>query len=176
MNIDVIDMEDPVLGKDRQKQLNDRGVNSTKIIMYGMSNGVGQMITDISQVASMGGVNVLRIWSHGRSGGQTISGGHAGEEGRVQNWTGISVGNLDAVRGELIRLNDYFAPDARVELRGCNVAADSDGDALLQGLAGIWGVIVQGGILTQYHIDWDGPVHQSDPYGGLTCTAGETPS
>jgi hypothetical protein len=175
MNIDVIDMEDPALGNDRLQQLNDAGVQSTKIIMYGMCNGVGQMITDITQVAPVAGIGVLRIWSHGRSGGQTISGGHAGEAGRVQDWTGISVANLAAVRDELTPLNPYFAPGARVELRGCNVAADSDGEALLQGLAGIWGVTVQAGILTQYHINWDGPVHQSDANGALSCTAGESP-
>ncbi len=169
-------MEDPVLGKDRQSQLDARGVDSTRIIMYGMSNGVGQMIMDISQLAAVGDVDVLRIWSHGRAGGQTISGGHAGEAGRVQNWTGISVANLGAMSDELGQLNPYFSPSARVELRGCNVAADSQGEALLQGLAGIWGVTVQGGILTQYHIDWDGPVHQSDAQGNLSCTAGESPS
>jgi Domain of unknown function (DUF4347) len=173
MNIDVIDMEDPVLGKDRQKQLDDRGVDSTKIIMYGMSNGVGQMITDISQRAAVGDVSVLRIWSHAGPGDQNISAGHGDEN---TSWAGISGDNINAMRDTLAGLNPYFAPGSRVELRGCNVAAGGKGEALLQALAGIWGVTVQGGIQTQYHIDWDGPVHQSDASGNLSCTAGESPS
>jgi len=174
--IDVIDMEDSTLGQHRQSRLDSRGVRSTRIIMYGMSNGVGQMVQDILSVAPCGGVTVLRIWSHGREGGQTVSGGHAGEEGRMQHWTGISVGNIDALRDQLARLNPAFAPGARVELRGCSVGGGSAGEQLLQRLSQIWGVTVQGGTVTQYNIDWDPPVYQADPPdGAMSCTMGTNP-
>ncbi len=175
MVIDVIDMEDAALGAHRAQGLDSRGVSSTRITMYGMCNGVGQMISDIRQRARVGGVDVLRIWSHGRPGGQTVSGGHAGEEGRVLHWTGISVANIGAMRPELERLRPYFAPGARVELRGCNVAGDADGERLLQQLAQIWGVRVQAGTLTQTSVDWVGPVYESTADGAMSCTTGTNP-
>ncbi len=174
MIIDLIDMEDPVLGQHRRNRLRERGARSRVLIMYGMSNGVGQMVTDITQIAPLGALDVLRIWSHGRSGGQTVSGGHAGEEGRRLHWTGISLANLDALRDTLARLRPYFAPGARVELRGCNVANGSDGETFLQRLADIWGVTVQAGILEQYSY-WNGPVYQASADGAMSCVVGREP-
>ena len=174
MNIDVIDMEDPVLGQHRLDRLNARGAVSEKLIMYGMSNGVGQMIADIIRIAPVGGIEILRIWGHGRSGGQSISGGHAGEEGRRLHWTGISVANIDAMHDQLAELAPYFAHGARVELRGCSVAEGDDGEALLQRLATIWGARVQAGTLTQYSA-WTGPVHESSPTGQMCSREGIEP-
>lgn len=82
MVIDVIDMENPAVGNDVKNGLSRRGM--------GMSNGIGQMVSNIMQCAPQGGVSDLRIWSQGCPGGQTISGGYVGEDGRVQHWTGIS--------------------------------------------------------------------------------------
>lgn len=172
MNIDVIDNEDPAVGTDCETRLNDRGVSSTHVQMFGMSNGVGQMISDIKQVARVGGVNVLRIWSHAAPGSQNVS---AGQEDQDVHWSGISTANIDAMQNTLATLTPYFSASARVELRGCEVAAGSDGEALLKRLARIWGVTVQGGIVDQDGIDWVGPVHQSDSGGNLSCTAGVNP-
>jgi hypothetical protein len=175
MDVDVIDMEDPAVGRDVRTRLDARRVSSTKITMYGMCNGVGQMIQDITSVAPRGGVGVLRIWSHGRPGGQTVSGGHAGETGRVQDWTGISVANIDALQDQLVGLNAVFAPGARVELRGCSVAGGAPGEELLQRLARLWGVTVQGGTVVQSGIDWVPPVVQAGPSGAMSCTMGVNP-
>jgi hypothetical protein len=174
MIIDVIDMEDPELGRDRRGQLDRLGARSLKLVMYGMSNGVGQMVRDVAARVPAGRLQVLRIWSHGRSGGQTISGGHGGEAYRVAHWTGISVANLDALRPTLSILTPLFAPNGRVELRGCEVASGEDGQNLLLALAGIWRVPVLAGIATQYRAEWDGTVVQASPSGGLMC-AGPSP-
>ena len=40
-----------------------------------MSNGVGQMVTNVTRMAKPGEVDVLRLWSHGSSGGQGVSTG-----------------------------------------------------------------------------------------------------
>ena len=174
MIIDVVDMEDSALGHDRQSQLKINGANSTIITMYGMSNGIAQMITDISKIAGYGSVEVLRIWSHGRPGGQTVSGGHGGEAYRVAHWTGISVANIGAMRSVLTRLNPYLARGARIELRGCDVGAGTDGERLIGELARIWRSPVQAGTTTQYHVDWDGPVIEASSDGGFRSVIGTT--
>jgi hypothetical protein len=79
MVIGVIDTEDPEPGNDRQGQLDRLPARSLRLVMCGMCNGVAQVISDIAQRAPLGGLNILRIWSHGRSGGQTSTGGHGGE-------------------------------------------------------------------------------------------------
>ena len=174
MIIDVIDMEDPALGRDRKAQLERLGASSHKLEMYGMSNGVGQMIREIAKLVSPGRLQVLRIWSHGRAGGQTISGGHGGEPYRLAHWTGISIANLGALTPTLSPLKALFAAGGRAELRGCEVADGPDGEHLLVGLARIWGVPVLAGLATQYRAEWDGTVVQASPTGGLTCVSPTT--
>ena len=171
MNIDVIDMEDPQLGADRQGQLDRLGANSVRMVVYGMCNGVAQVITNITQVAPIRNLTALRIWSHGRSGGQTFTGGHGGEEYRVAHWTGISTANIEAMRDTLAQLTPYFAPLGRAELRGCEVASGNDGERLLLRLAQIWRVPVLAGSATQYRAEWDGTVVKATPEGGLMCVS-----
>ena len=171
MIIDVIDMEDPILGKDREGQLNRLHAQSIRMVMYGMCNGVAQMISDIAQLAPIAGVKVLRIWSHGRSGGQTFTGGHGGEAYRVAHWTGISIANIDAMQETLKKLTPYLSPHGRVELRGCEVASGKDGEQLLLRLAKIWEVPVLAGSATQYRAEWDGTVVKATPEGGLMCVS-----
>jgi Domain of unknown function (DUF4347) len=162
-------MEDPQLGKDREGQLNRLGAKSLRLIMYGMSNGVAQVITEITRRAPIGAVNVLRIWSHGRAGGQTFTGGHGGEAYRVAHWTGISVANIDALAPTLSELAPYFSPHGRVELRGCEVASGAEGEQLLLRLAAIWQVPVLAGSATQFRAEWDGTVVEATPSGALMC-------
>ena len=52
MIIDVIDMEDPVLGSNRAQWLRYLGARSVRIELYGMCNGVGQMIQEITDRAA----------------------------------------------------------------------------------------------------------------------------
>ena len=171
MIIDVIDMEDPVLGRDREGQLVHLGAKSVRLVMYGMSNGVAQVMTEIAQRVPVRRLNVLRIWSHGRPGGQTFTGGHGGEEYRLAHWTGISVANVGAMQATLERLKPYFAVNGRAELRGCEVAQGLAGEQLLLQLAKIWQVPVLGGSATQYRAEWDGTVVQANPDGGLMCVS-----
>jgi hypothetical protein len=126
-------MEDPVLGKNRQQWLDYSGASSVKINMYGMSNGVGQMISDIMQRVPMGRLERLRIWSHGAPGMQNISAGRSGS-GAV-HWASLSLSNIAQVRETLAQLRPYFSSHAHVELRGCNVAQGSQGERLLVELA-----------------------------------------
>jgi hypothetical protein len=139
--------------------------------MYGMSNGVAQVISEIANRAPAGGVDVLRIWSHGRAGGQTFTGGHGGEAYRVAHWTGISVANIEAMAPTLAELAPLMAPNGRVELRGCEVANGNEGTQLLVRLAEIWGVPVLAGSATQYRAEWDGTVVMARPDGSLMCTS-----
>ncbi len=170
MIIDVLDMEDPVLGGNRCQWLEYLGARSVKINMYGMSNGVGQMIEDIIQRAAIGNLNVLRIWSHGGPGMQNVSAGASGS-GAV-HWASISVANIGQISDTLGRLTFYFAPHARAELRGCNVAQGASGERLLSQLARIWAVTVQAGTIVQTTGRWSGPVVQADPYGNLSSVTG----
>jgi hypothetical protein len=169
MIIDVIEMEDSQLGKDREGQLNRLGAKSLRMMMYGMSNGVAQVISEITSRAPLGAVNVLRIWSHGRGGGQTFTGGHGGEAYRIAHWTGISVANIEALAPTLSELSPYLSPHGRVELRGCEVASGADGEQLLLRLAAIWQVPVLAGSATQCRAEWDGTVVEATPSGALMC-------
>ncbi len=167
MIIDLIDMEDPVLGKNRQQWLDYLGASSVKINMYGMSNGVGQMISDIMQRVPMGRLERLRIWSHGAPGMQNVSAGASGS-GAV-HWASLSLSNIAQT---LAQLRPYFSSHAHAELRGCNVAQGSQGEQLLVELARIWGVPVQAGTVVQTTGRWAGTVVQAEPNGALSCTTG----
>jgi hypothetical protein len=170
MIIDVIDMEDPNLGSNRREWLDYLGASSVKIEMYGQSNGIGQMISDITRRAGLGRLQTLRIWSHGAPGMQNVSAGASGS-GAV-HWASLSLTNLPQVMDTLAQLRQYFAPHAHVELRGCNVAQGPQGEQFLIELARIWGVPVQGGTIVQTTGRWAGVVVEAQPNGGLSCTSG----
>jgi hypothetical protein len=174
MIVDVIDMEDPVLGEHRNRRLDERGATSERLLYYGMSNGVGQMVADIKRLAATGSIEILRIWGHGRSGGQSMSGGHGGEAARRAHWTGFSVANIEELRPQLSELRPLFGRGSRAELRGCSVAAGNDGETLLRRLAEIWGTRVQGGTVNQIS-SWTGPVHEAQPDGSMRCVLGIDP-
>lgn len=166
--IDVIDMEDATLGGNRQQWLSYLGASSSRIEMYGMSNGVGQMVTDIIRALGPSSLDRLRIWGHGWSGGQIVSAGGSANAA-VQHWAGLTVQNLVAMRPTLLRLSPYFSSHAHVELRGCSVGQGASGERLLEGLASIWGVPVQAGTVVQSTGRWAGTVVQATPSGALTC-------
>ena len=138
----------------------------------GMSNGVGQMVSDVKGVAGDGSVNVLRIWSHGAAGGQGVS-TMSGVVPRGQR-AGLSLDNLGQVERDLALLAPLFERGGRVELRGCNVAVGDDGTRLLKALARLWQVDVYAATQNQPigPIDWTGPVQKVTPGGTVFRTSG----
>jgi hypothetical protein len=170
MNIDVVDMEDSVLGGNRQQWLAYLRANSTVIEMYGMCNGVAQMVSDVIQRALPGSIEALRIWSHGYPGGQNVTAGASGS-GAPERAT-IAASNLGDLAGDLVRLQPYFQANGRLELRGCSVGQGPAGEQLLVGLARLVGVPVQAAPVVQSTGNWAGSVYQAYPNGALACVIG----
>ena len=111
MKIDVIDMDDRVLGTHRRGLAQSSG--STVIEMYGMCNGVSQMVTEIVRVAAPRSIDVLRIWGHGWSGGQLIAAGASAQVG-VDHGSALWAHNMAQYGSDLSRLNRYFCAGGRV--------------------------------------------------------------
>ena len=170
MYIDVIDMTDS-LGANRIQWLDYLKAVSTRILLYGMSNGVSQLASEIRRVAGSGSIDALRIWGHAYPGGQLASGGTDGSSIDL-HFTGISSANFGAVSAMLSRLSPLFKTGGRAELRGCSVGSGSAGETLLTSLAGVWRVAVFGGSVVQNSGRWDPPVVRADPSGGLQSVAG----
>jgi hypothetical protein len=80
----------------------------------------------------------------------------------------LSIDVLEELKPTLQLLTPYFAPGARVELVGCNVAEGDDGARLLRGLAQIWGVKVQASEarLPIGTVQFSGVVDEAAPDGG----------
>ena len=178
--VDVIDMEDPNLGSNREifirRDAPVLGYQPNIIRLYGMCNGVAQMVTEIIRNAPQGGIDVLRLWSHGWSGGMNVSTGlnaQAGADHRSAIW----IHNIGSYANDLRRLRRYFARHGRIELKGCSVASGPDGERLVVSLASTVGVSVRAGVDVQGGpgvvwapgITWNGPVIESDASGALQC-------
>ena len=143
-----------------EKNLLDKG-NQLIMKFGGMSNGVGQMVTNVTRLAKLGEVRVLRLWSHGFPGGQGVSQGYPDARISVRGQrVGISRSNFDDVAPELARLVPYFGVGGWMELRGCSVGAGDDGSGLLSMLATLVKVPVWAAIKSQPigPIEWSGPV------------------
>lgn len=176
MIINVIDMDDSTTRQpgDSIAVWNNRILtaqgNSTIIRIYGMSNGVAEMVKQVCNAANDNSIDVFRIWGHGSNGNQNV----ASESGGAVHWSGISVSNFSSISGELARIRSLFKSGARAELRGCSVAGGTDGERLLQLLAALWNVPVYGRALDQRtaHSDWVPPVVCSEPNGSLSSSAG----
>ena len=69
MYIDVVDMTDS-LGANRIQWLDYLKAVSKRILLYGMSNGVSQMVSEIRGLAGSASIDALRIWGHAYPGGQ----------------------------------------------------------------------------------------------------------
>jgi Domain of unknown function (DUF4347) len=165
MNIDVIDMTDPNVGNDVTTCLNSLGVVSTQLPLYGMSNGLAQMVSSVQEVATEA-IQALRIWGHGGPGSQNVTGGAAGNA--AQDFAGLNTDNF----GQLRPLAPLFHPNGWVELRGCSVGAGAEGAALLLDLAALFNVSVYGATTTQSGSDWEGPVTRATPSGSLSTGVG----
>ena len=174
MKIDVIDMDDRVLGTHRRGLAQSSG--STVIEMYGMCNGVSQMVTEIVRVAAPRSIEVLRIWGHGWSGGQLIAAGASAQVG-VDHGSALWAHNMAQYGSDLSRLNRYFRAGGRVELKGCQVGSGEAGEAFVSALAKTIGVPVQAAVDIQGGMwvsgqHWNGPIIQSDASGALSCVQG----
>lgn len=177
MIVEVIDMDDSTTGLPQNSiglwNAAHRPQDGRVIVkLYGMSNGVEEMVTQIEQRVQSGRIDLLRVWGHGYPGGQGVSGGHDGTA--FQNdFAGMTVTNFSGIQHSLSRLTALFTPNAKVELRGCTVAQGA-GSRLLTLLAQLWGVPVQGGAVTQHaSSNWDPPVYEADPpNGALRCVPG----
>jgi Domain of unknown function (DUF4347) len=139
------------------------------IIKYGgMSNGVAQMVSDVIETARSraASISVLRIWSHGRPGGQGVTLGPPDVSPTGQR-AGISLGNWDQVRPALEKLTPYLDRTGRVELRGCSVGSNDEGLSFLRALASLWKVDVHAALFEQNigPVDWSGPVRRITPRG-----------
>lgn len=149
-----------------------RNRNQHVFVYGGMSNGVGQMVTDVGKVARPGSLYVLRIWSHGGSGGQGVSTmrgvAPAGQR------AGISLGNWMDIADSLVRLRPCFERSGRLELRGCEVGAGFDGDDFLKLLARTVGVDVYAAQRPQPigPTGWAGPVLRMKPNGARSVGSG----
>ncbi len=168
--INALNLVDPDV-KNIDAALRKRG--DQIIFSYGgMSNGVGQMVEDVRNVAGLRSIQVLRIWSHGQPGGQAVSAA-PGINPQGQR-AGIAMTNYKDIAGDLGQLAPCFTAGGRLELRGCNVAVGSTGEDLLKALARLLQVDVYAQIENQPigPVDWTGPVLRATPAGMVFRTSG----
>lgn len=159
MQINALDLVDPGVST-IEAGLRSR-TNQTILKYGGMCNGVGQLATDVTNLASSGKLGVLRIWSHGFPGGQGVSSGMPDARFSAKGQrAGFALNNFAEVERDLSRLTSCFASGGRVELRGCSVGTGDDGRRFLQELARLWRVDVYAAENSQPigPLEWVGPV------------------
>ncbi len=168
--INALNLVDPDV-KNIEIALKNKG-NQIIFTYGGMANGVGQMVSDVLNVASLSSMLVLRIWSHGSAGGQAVSTA-PGINPKGQR-AGIGITNLNEIQSDLARLAPCFTEGGRLELRGCNVAVGSTGEDLLKALARLLQVDTYAQIENQPigPLDWTGPVRRATPKGIIFTTSG----
>jgi hypothetical protein len=149
MIINVIDMVDGA-GKWQKKDLVQMGYKHF-IELDGMCNGLVEMKKQIIKIAGSNSINVLRVWGHGGPGIQNVSLGTSDSRKMGYGSSAIMINNLSS----LIELGPYFAPGARVELRGCAVANDQG--KMIKALAQSWNVRVQATTIDKVmgHLYWE---------------------
>jgi hypothetical protein len=170
---------------------------SDPILLYGQSNGVATMVAQIMErVRGERKLVLLRIFGHGHSNSQKISGGKMPTD-RDEDLKTLQTGNVDWWSPLLRSLQTYFVPWGSIELHGCDVAAspetvtcDAPGRAdptLVTMIANVTGVPVTAALKEQFGNrpgQWTffGPTVTAFPYGadlkgwsnlaaekGLTC-------
>ena len=149
-----------------------RGVDTSVVKMYPMSNGVARLVDEV--IAAVGGrsasIGVLRIWGHGwlGEGGEQFVAGHT--EG-TSHRSSLSSETVKAMDSTFDRLRGYFAPGARVELRACNVAKPA-GKAMMLELARRWQTRIHGATQSQFSPRWLAPIMEATPGGAFHSIAG----
>lgn len=152
--ISSVDLGDPRLKEDVD---NFRKAGADPMVLGGMCNGLGQMVTNITARARAGRVAAVRFDGHGNLG----------------RWLTISVGNVAELKGDVYRaieseymsyiassnftkvthvispLGRIFAPFGHVEHLGCTLGARRETRLMLGKLADLWGVPIRVGIRLQ---------------------------
>jgi hypothetical protein len=144
--IDVVDGTDPSLVALEAADI--RAAGGDPIVVFGMSNGVEVVMTQIAARANGNGtIALLRFHGHGNRGLQNVSGG---EINGAPHLAGISNENFGAVAGSLARITRFLSGFGSVQLLGCDVGGGGKGQALMSRLANLWGVPVTAGVHTQF--------------------------
>lgn len=126
------------------------GHNTVTVRMGGMSNATLKMIDLVINAAEgqYGAIRCLAFWGHG-----SVDANHkglglqyvAGTSESVETRNALGARTIQLLATQLAQLQPFFAPDARVELRGCGVAdGDGSGVEIMRRLAHLWQVRVQG--------------------------------
>jgi hypothetical protein len=161
MNIDVVDSGSGT----------DNGhINAQRLLHPGaiFAGDVGQMVTLIlNRIGTSGNIERLRLFGHAAPGEQ----GMGNSEHTVKPYQLIEIDGHGRLtnRDQLARLCGHFAPNAVVELHGCNIARNHRGRELMRQLSALWNVRVRGGVENQ-HADagdrFEGPVVEAHPVAG----------
>ena len=141
MEIEVVDVGDRGMCKAYLVLTNPSYLNRKNVIdLKAGDNGIQRMIDAISKIADLGTVDVLRLYAHGNEGMINVAGG---QEANEDGGSTISLVTIKTLKPLLESLTPYFAPNARVEFHGCEVASGTDGEKLMVALSRMWGVRVQ---------------------------------
>ena len=165
--VDVVDGTDPDLLATEAADIRAAGGNP--IILYGMSNGIAVMVSEvIRRVGREGRLALLRLHSHGGPGIMNVSAGH---QDMSQHMTSVALSTLGYSGPILAQLGPYFMRAGSMELMGCNVGQGPAGTGLLNGTSRHVMVPVTAAVLTQYgggNQTWrfEGPIRTGYPYGG----------
>jgi hypothetical protein len=168
--VDVIDMSDTSLAQVVLSEL--RGVDTTIVKLYPMSNGAVRMVDEIITAAGgqRGSIAVLRLWGHGWLGTgqeQFLAGGADGSKHR----SSLSAETMKSLDSGFDRLRFYFAPNARVELRACSVAKGA-GKTMMVDLAKRWQARIHGAAESQFSTRWLAPIMEATPTGDFRSITG----
>lgn len=168
--VNVVDTVDYRVAGEVLSMIRHHEPDSTVIKIPPLAHGVERMVAAVLKQTKAGGVNVLRIWGHGFDGTQEVGGGCSQDSWKYNG--AISLEHLDKIAGVLASLGSRFhSQSSRLELKGCRVAKDDDGKELLVKLARLIGVRVLAACEAQWSFDWDGPVYQATPGGGVRQVA-----
>jgi hypothetical protein len=165
--IDVVDVSDQggLYWKESLK-----GYNTVTIAIGGMSNSIEKMVDLVlKETDGKPVVRCLAFWGHGLDvddkpvGIHLIAGGWRADANRGS----FSKANVLTMNTSLVRLKPCFASGARVELRGCGVAATNEGIEVMKMLASRWGVRVHGAEKAQHTMSWLPPLVEVAPSGDV---------
>lgn len=168
--VDVVDGTDNALVLGEAADI--RAAGGEPILLYGMSNGVGQAVAAIRAAAADGTLAILRFHSHGAAGDMNVSAGTGGDS--LADLSGISFDNLHLAGVELAKLKNTFTSYGCIEFHGCNVGQGIQGRQLLQGVANAADHPASAGINTQFgggggyaSFRFEGPITSAYP-GGIS--------
>lgn len=164
--IDVVDGTDPSLVSLEASDIRNAG--GDPIIVFGMSNGIDFVMSQIAAKARPGKVALLRIHGHGNRGLQNVTGG---DINGAPHLAAISNSNFGQIAGSLAKIKGIFMGYASVQLLGCSVGGGTSGRTLVGRLADTWNVPVTAGFFDQLGggintFIFEGPTVTGFPGGG----------